>query len=95
MFLGRFHADGSAVKERALTGFALYVKQQYSVTKAQNSATPHKDIMKMLSGGWSAKKNNGTGVQAETIAEETHTTHTTVSQAQMDLESQMGALSFE
>lgn len=94
VFLGRFSADGTKAKERAVRGFALYVKEQYSVTKLKNPATPHRDIMKLLSVGWKSDKKQ-TGTQAPTIEEEPITDAAAVSQAQVELESQMAAISFD
>ena len=62
--LTRLNADGTPAKERAASGFALYVKNHYAETVARNPTTPRKDIMSIVATNYKASKS-----MAGTIAE--------------------------
>ena len=54
--VGRVNRDGTPAKPRAATPFALFVKENFATVKAANPATPHKDVMKLLSSAWKERK---------------------------------------
>ena len=58
-YLGKFNPDGSKAEEKPPTAFSLFVKEHFAATKERMPAgTPHKNIMKELSGLW--KSGGGT-----------------------------------
>ena len=57
-YLGKFNPDGTKAEEKAPTAFSLFVKEHFAATKERLPAgTPHKNIMKELSGLWKSGGN--------------------------------------
>ena len=53
LLLGKFQADGTPAKQRAPSGFSLFVRDHFSAVKsAAKPGTPHKEIMQTLSNKW-------------------------------------------
>eukprot|EP00891_Asterochloris_glomerata_P001488 jgi/Astpho2/1488/e_gw1.00026.148.1_t len=53
LLLGKFQADGTPSKQRAPSGFSLFVRDHFSAVKsAAKPGTPHKEIMQTLSNKW-------------------------------------------
>ena len=56
-FLGRFSRDGSPAKQRAPSGFAAYVKENFSAAKAAAPmGTPQPEVMRRLGQDWAARQ---------------------------------------